>query len=45
MAGSETAAIFEGKILSWALLLQQEKDQSLLNQTVQSSQLPIRAEF
>lgn len=29
MAGGETVAIFEGKILSWALLLQQEKDQSL----------------
>lgn len=45
MAGSETAAIFESKILSWALLLQQEKDQNLLNLTVQSLQLPIRAEF
>lgn len=31
MAGSETVVIFEGKMLSWALLLQQEKDQILLN--------------
>lgn len=45
MADSETAVIFESKILSWALLLQQEKDQNLLNLTVQSLQLPIRAEF
>jgi len=34
---------FEGKISSWASELQQGKDQCLLNQTVQSSQLHFRA--